>query len=1745
MLKTKKSKIIIGAVAILAVLAASSIWVMANMKSNSVDDFGYRALAQLDAASATLTQLDYIIQDSIDPENGEASFYNVAIITPDGAGTDTVKAFFTNNDGFRKYVVNDNRTIDDEMNPDKVKVNPITVGALNAMTAEDIAATLGTADLIYVYSGTPAAYTGGNAMGENLYAYLHNYAFGLNKPLIMNYALPDSGAEDDAKQDDTVVGVDSNAYKLTNNDFKNSWKQNNAIKVSAWTKDTPVADAGDVKGVGAVLHEYVTSVRSLYVPYALNNNTIPVGYGAWADYWKRNGEDEPTLNVLYIHGDVADADAVKDAIQTEVETWIKDGDAWSSVFNTGVEANLPTKAVVTAAAAGDLTPESFYGDDGVVKKYDYILIAPDTYATTDLTEETVAELIRLSKSKTYILFGALTGKTVISGSGGGSSSGGNVSLTIDTSTNFGKLIDLSITTNGYAKKNNILVVGFEYMNTMAANPDNNPNKIAKIVTLINKSTYRTHAGSGSGSGSGSVSTTAYRVLELQPCYPIDKVLAASIDRTSATSPYTNVTIDTRSRQIDATKPLGNYYTIPSNVLNTSEIDNFVDENGKMSQEYYQWDLSVAKVAYALNMRADQIELVQMSTDEYITAKADVSDSYDLIYIGGNMSAFKNSDTYGLAPNYYGNESWREHEAVFSMYTHTGEYTKIVGTHLTTNNPYAYTRMNGNDITYDRLTQLKAYIDAGMPIVFSNEVWDAYQQAKAQGYKNRYMDPDCNMFKLCQYAEDAAKTSVLTGWESRKVYDGSSDIFFHDYYVADHEMRQENPSGFYGSATTVTVFDDTLSQTLYDCVYSENTSTRPKFTIDTTALTYVEGDSKTELTERTVNWTVKLLNPVEGHEYQAVLLEDMDDNAVFDMGSGTLNKGEKITSTPFAGDTAELSYKYPSDEFGAFSWKIVVQDVTSKASTGYSSITCFAKLEDQPKKQASILEIMPMAASNCKSENPSAPDGHTFYLDKNYQQSSGNPYLYSTYGTTAGNRYGYCPILHSPGNGTDEESFNSNLIGKATADGNYQSLSDMNMGKYMTTLSVNRYDSGAGHEDRDYNYMDLVADEYDLSLDIMYMDDIEYYARAARASTEKQREAYLEEAEAAKELYDAYLTEGTPEYAKLKEAEDALRAALISIRDGNGYSGTVVVKDQWSGNVTENSYSYGSDSYKTYGIDQMLQSRDYFRFFYLNTSVYHGSNYCQAAYLVYASVYKPYIDEHDKMVDAYRRYRHYNMMAYGPEEYLRKNYDVIVVGFLDDYAGDFKDFSQDATDDLLAFTTYAYKDEAGKDVEDGGSLLMTHDNMTYSNKTSGHAVTLTKTMRDVMGMSPYSHLNAVNGTGTTGMPKYTSTDSNRYFLTNLASDKENCDLSMGSTYTGSVWDSAVSAWSSAAHKNVSSSSKFGLLGYTDIFSVYETGNGMSLRYTYVEFQIEEAIKYNMQVTGALNSTGTAKATQVNRGVVTTYPFYIASDLRISNTHSQAFALDLEDEDVTVWYTLAADSSSENGTSGGTNYTKMKENSSFYAATPKDGADNYYIYSVGNITYCGAGHALITGDERDNNDERRLFLNVLINMARKTGKRTVQETDLVLFDPDGVTKAPGVVVKRDADDGYHIDITSSISYPEFGFGIENPSSPIQTIEAFYDLDYTVGMENPDNYVANEYHINIPLSQDVINHLNGGGVYVLKKENHPALVTKSDYFKGKDDLYGGKYTYIVIRATLEDGTVLTKRIKIVLVRDLLDLT
>lgn len=109
------------------------------------------------------------------------------------------------------------------------------------------------------------------------------------------------------------------------------------------------------------------------------------------------------------------------------------------------------------------------------------------------------------------------------------------------------------------------------------------------------------------------------------------------------------------------------------------------------------------------------------------------------------------------------------------------------------------------------------------------------------------------------------------------------------------------------------------------------------------------------------------------------------------------------------------------------------------------------------------------------------------------------------------------------------------------------------------------------------------------------------------------------------------------------------------------------------------------------------------------------------------------------------------------------------------------------------------------------------------------------------------------------------------------------------------------------------------------------------------------------------TTTIKA--VNTGQITTYPYKIPTDVDIADTHGQYYQLDLEADDVVVWYCL---SGGDNNYYGGMNSDGISK---------KDVRNNYYIYNRKNITYSGAGHS---GKLTDN--EVKLFINTMVGAYR---------------------------------------------------------------------------------------------------------------------------------------------------------------------
>ena len=127
--------------------------------------------------------------------------------------------------------------------------------------------------------------------------------------------------------------------------------------------------------------------------------------------------------------------------------------------------------------------------------------------------------------------------------------------------------------------------------------------------------------------------------------------------------------------------------------------------------------------------------------------------------------------------------------------------------------------------------------------------------------------------------------------------------------------------------------------------------------------------------------------------------------------------------------------------------------------------------------------------------------------------------------------------------------------------------------------------------------------------------------------------------------------------------------------------------------------------------------------------------------------------------------------------------------------------------------------------------------------------------------------------------------------------------------------------------------------------------------------------------------TQNVTQINDGQITTYPYNVnlagfpnapsdaASMLSVAETHFQYYTLNMNSDDLVVWYALADDSSGKNFSS------TADTNGNYYHSN--DAANGYYIYTMGNITYSGVGHNVDVTE-----DEAKLFVNTMIAAYRSS-------------------------------------------------------------------------------------------------------------------------------------------------------------------
>lgn len=1765
----RKMKITISALAVMFVAAIAVAIASFSFAGNGNEDDLVEDAQLLADASQNLsnkTIIDYIIDNSNSTDDEVDKVYHIAEIT---SGSDSTLTNYVSTNAFKDYVIDGNRTIEQAM-----AENCVEIKSFKASVDDDASlAYISKADFIYVTNDAAAQFSKTNDMSEKLYDVLHTYSIGDFKPLVI----------DNPSATSVNTSTSRNMKELASSVFLPNEKYYYAFK---WKS-------------GLAASDYLAHNGSLYL--GINGQTQS---SKWKSVYEGDPTADPTLQpvsmakiltVSQSGSSTTKTDALLEGNTLNPSLYMEDGsqlvadagvrfyhrDSGSSMDLNGYNARKNTKPMYFE---NDIVTLSQAESSAVnFDEYDMIVIEDDCFGQ-DISAELYRKFGQAMYGKVHIVYGAEMGTADAS----------TPDVPDDLKeTVYKKLFYMVATTDYTARYENIMVTTRADFSVITTSESAATAKV--IAELINASKYRGIGGRGS---SGSMFT----VLELQPCYPIDEEVAQEVGKK----------IPRSSEQFDYPSLYGNgnYYTLPSGVVDGKTKDQ-LEEN----TEYYAWDLSKAELADALNLSVDQINLVHMSTEEFACDKAEVAGQYDLIYIGGNTSALKRAEEYrsltGLAGwdstigNHPGNVDLTKLSSlpIYTMYSHNGDMVTVDLASMAqspgpanSGTPTAqvmvngkaestFALLNGNDITYNRYQALKEYIDSGMPVIVDEDLSQAF--TVTEGLENHYLqntiDPDSNMYKVLQACKASTEGNVLWNFNQKDVEKIQSDgtlgesvsgyvhIFSQDKHAKDTD----------GNITATVEAANQGPRALLSQLYASSAK-RPKLTLTSMPATYNRFDDSSKLTEGLLKYKYNITGG--SGDYSVKLYIDDDGNSKFDRSEEFMTSGDKTA----------LTYQCSSKFFGPLYWLIEVRDNKTGLTVNQTGIA-YVKNKSKDPQRVNVLQIMPgepaAGQTNALGEGPNKGYNSLYFCtvcQQAYRRLEYNPY------TNSGNR----------------TAFNAQYGGNYFDSANGY-VGSHYLGKHEHKFGIVSYDSNLlikdgiyagqyGYDDWDSNLADQVSDLYDFDIDIMHRSEFEQTARDVEAAyayvvdsttgevnykkkvsdsdkEEKVKNFSIDASDTEYEKYQALKTTDEKydfimkrEYQQLAGkywqlyqymANESAEGASQSVKDENGNDISKTTVDERKALDEEIDKMIDAlkspKGYLQQGPDKFSDSSESViaeleRLKKMGTySDYYSINNNKAVYNDVSLSYLPngesmntyyanYVKAKDKELTYKELYKKYSRYAAG-SEWLQDCYSTVVIGPSEDFGGD------DITDATALADLKQY-------IADDKQLLLFHDTLTKF-KNSGTAV-LTATLRESFGMDRY-HMNPPETDDADSLyVKYTTTeDTDKYFMTNLSTTKDE------SKYKS--WYNDMKAVFSYTPKKYLTS-----VAYTDALNLCADNiNPYSMPYRYAEFRWAIAASYYTDAAMSAKKHldyGTDRASQNNQGIVTLFPFTLASELNISGTHPQAYALDLEDDDMTVWYSLA----------GGNN---KKLGSSMFAATPRDGMDNYFIYTYKNVNYCGAGHSKVTGVGKDNNDERYLYINIICNSVRNS----VQQPTIAVYD---YGTENNYIIKRDSSDAYYTKVDSDTSYPDFSFKVTVDKSEdvtLSNVKIFYDLDYSE-KNTSDAYVADENHVLIAdwnastnnvqagvvrdvfrYDQDLIplryrknadgSPMMSGDSYVWETEKYTdekgveteqvirRLKLQPEYFKN----YNNEYTYLVIEATDSAGNKVYQRIKIMIKPHLFDLT
>ena len=276
--------------------------------------------------------------------------------------------------------------------------------------------------------------------------------------------------------------------------------------------------------------------------------------------------------------------------------------------------------------------------------------------------------------------------------------------------------------------------------------------------------------------------------------------------------------------------------------------------------------------------------------------------------------------------------------------------------------------------------------------------------------------------------------------------------------------------------------------------------------------------------------------------------------------------------------------------------------------------------------------------------------------------------------------------------------------------------------------------------------------------------------------------------------------------------------------------------------------------------------------------------------------------------------------------------------------------------------------------------------------------------------------------------------------------------------------------------------------------------------------------------------TTTASQVNEGSITEYPYKIDKKITVAPTHFQYYQLALEENadeddsgDLVVWYCLG---DKDNKTGNG-----------YYAHSPNDVRNNYYIYSYKNIIYTGVGHKPVT--DNGNLMEKKLFVNTIIAaynaqavnpelMFVKQSDRNAAQEKTVYYTLDNVNFNESQELIKNKPLEFHLKVTDSNLV---GTSFAGTNTKDLKLQLYIESDNGTKVKGIGGENTNVREIHLPVYkagerqteyEDGYVYVNSGNVYdftLNELQNYESYLKTSAGYKGKVTLYAKiscKYIY-----------------------------